>query len=98
MKEKKKKPTYNMWQNTAYFVKAAWDNCPSVLLICLLLAVATAGATVVEMLFVPVVLGQVEGHVPLPQLLATIGVFTLALLLMWGGKELLEYQCPVWPH
>ena len=21
MKEKKKKPTYNMWQNTAYFVK-----------------------------------------------------------------------------
>ena len=53
MKEKKKKPTYNMWQNTAYFVKAAWDNCPSVLLICLLLAVATAGATVVEMLFVP---------------------------------------------
>lgn len=90
MKEKKKKPTYNMWQNTAYFVKAAWDNCPSVLLICLLLAVATAGATVVEMLFVPVVLGQVEGHVPLPQLLATIGVFTLALLLLWGGKSYLD--------
>ena len=90
MKEKKKKPTYNMWQNTAYFVKAAWENCPSVLLICLLLAVATAGATVVEMLFVPVVLGQVEGHVPLPQLLATIGVFTLALLLMWGGKSYLN--------
>ncbi len=90
MKEKKKKPTYNMWQNTAYFVKAAWDNCPSVLLICLLLAVVTAGATVVEMLFVPVVLGQVEGHVPLPQLLATIGVFTLALLLLWGGKSYLN--------
>ena len=90
MKEKKKKPTYNMWQNTAYFVKAAWDNCPSVLWICLLLAVATAGATVVEMLFVPVVLGQVEGHVPLPQLLATIGVFTLALLLLWGGKSYLN--------
>lgn len=89
MKEKKKKPTYNMWQNTAYFVKAAWDNCPSVLLICLLLAVATAGATIVEMLFVPVVLGQVEGHVPLSQLLATIGVFTLALLLLWGGKSYL---------
>ncbi len=91
MKEKKKKkPTYNMWQNTAYFVKAAWDNCPSVLLICLLLAVVTAGATVVEMLFVPVVLGQVEGHVPLPQLLATIGVFTLTLLLLWGGKSYLD--------
>lgn len=90
MKEKKKKPTYNMWQNTAYFVKAAWDNCPSVLLICLLLAVVTAGATVVEMLFVPMVLGQVEGHVPLPQLLATIGVFTLALLLLWGGKSYLN--------
>lgn len=90
MKEKKKKPTYNMWQNTAYFVKAAWDNCPSVLWICLLLAVATAGATVVEMLFVPVVLGQVEGHVPLSQLLATIGVFTLALLLLWGGKSYLN--------
>lgn len=90
MKEKKKKPTYNMWQNTAYFVRAAWDNCPSVLLICLLLAVATAGATVVEMLFVPVVLGQVEGHVPLSQLLATIGVFTLALLLLWGGKSYLN--------
>ena len=90
MKEKKKKPTYNMWQNTAYFVRAAWGNCPSVLLICLLLAVATAGATVVEMLFVPVVLGQVEGHMPLPQLLATIGVFTLALLLLWGGKSYLN--------
>ena len=90
MKEKKKKPTYNMWQNTAYFVRAAWGNCPSVLLICLLLAVATAGATIVEMLFVPVVLGQVEGHVPLPQLLATIGVFTLALLLLWGGKSYLN--------
>ena len=90
MKEKKKKPTYNMWQNTAYFVKAAWDNCPSVLWICLLLAVATAGATVVEMLFVPVVLGQVEGHVPLPQLLATIGVFTPAQLLPGGGKSYLN--------
>lgn len=90
MKEKKKKPRYNMWQNTAYFVKAAWDNCPSVLWICLLLAVATAGATVVEMLFVPVVLGQVEGHVPLSQLLATIGVFTLVLLLLWGGRKYLE--------
>ena len=90
MKEKKKKPTYNMWQNTAYFVKAAWGNCPSVLLICLLLAVVTAGATVVEMLFVPVVLGQVEGHMPLPQLLATIGVFTLALLVLWGGKSYLN--------
>lgn len=90
MKEKKKKPTYNMWQNTAYFVKAAWDNCPSVLLICLLLAVVTAGATVVEMLFVPVVLGQVEGHMPLPQLLATIGVFTLTLLVLWGGKSYLN--------
>ena len=90
MKEKKKKPTYNMWQNTAYFVRAAWDNCPSVLLICLLLAVATAGATVVEMLFVPVVLGQVEGHVPLSQLLATIGMFTLALLVLWGGKSYLN--------
>ena len=60
------------------------------LLICLLLAVATAGATVVEMIFVPVVLGQVEGHEPLPQLLATIGVFTLALLLLWGGKSYLN--------
>lgn len=90
MKEKKKKPTYNMWQNTAYFVKVAWDNCPSVLLICLLLAVATAGATVVEMLFVPVVLGQVEGHVPLSQLLVTIGVFTMGLLLLWGGKSYLH--------
>lgn len=90
MKEKKKKPAYNMWQNTAYFVRAAWDNCPSVLLICLLLAVVTAGATVVEMLFVPVVLGQVEGHVPLSQLLTTIGVFTLALLLLWGGKSYLR--------
>ncbi len=90
MKEKKKKPAYNMWQNTAYFVRAAWDNCPSVLLICLLLAVATAGATVVEMLFVPVVLGQVEGHVPLSKLLATIGVFTLGLLLLWGGKSYLN--------
>lgn len=89
MKEKKK-PTYNMWQNTAYFVKVAWGNCPSVLLICLLLALATAGATVVEMLFVPVVLGQVEGHVPLSQLLVTIGVFTLVLLLLWGGKSYLN--------
>ena len=60
------------------------------LLICLGLAGATAGATVVEMLFVPVVLGQVEGHVPLSQLLATIGVFTLALVLMWGGKSYLN--------
>lgn len=90
MKEKKKKPTYHMWQNTAYFIRAAWDNCPSVLVICLLLAVVTAGATVVEMLFVPVVLGQVEGHVPLSQLLATIGMFTLALLVLWGGKSYLD--------
>ena len=81
------KPKYNLWQNSWYMVKLAWRYSKSVLAICIILAAATAGETVVQLLIAPGILQKLELRASLPQLLGAIAVFTGALILFAAAKE-----------
>ena len=89
MEEKKKSP-YNMWQNTGFMLSAAWRSCPSVIFLCIALAVVTAGQTVAELLIAPAVIARVEEAASLESLLLTIAGFSLLLLLLSGLKRYLD--------
>ena len=52
------------------------------LLLCVVLAVLSAGQTTVQLLVAPVILDRVERAAPLPELLAAIGLFSAALFLL----------------
>ena len=66
MKHTKKSP-YNLWQNSAFMVQAAWGRCKSVVPMCIALAVARAGQTVAELLIAPGILRTVETAAPLSE-------------------------------
>lgn len=89
MEEKKKSP-YNMWQNTGFMLSTAWRSCPSVIFLCIALAVVTAAQTVAELLIAPAVIAKVEESAPLESLLLTIAGFSLLLLLLSGLKRYLD--------
>ncbi len=89
MEEKKKSP-YNMWQNTGFMLAQAWGKYPSVIFLCIALAVVTAAQTVTELLIAPMVLQKVETAAPLEELLLAIGGFSLALLVLSGLKQYLD--------
>ena len=81
------KPKYNLWQNSWYMVKLAWRYSKSVLAICIILAAATAGETVVQLLIAPGILQKLELRASLPQLLGAIAIFTGVLILFAAAKE-----------
>ena len=80
-------PKYNLWQNSAYMVRLAWLHCKSVLVICLILAMATAGEAVVQLLIAPGILEKLEAGASLSQLLVTIAIYTGVLILFAAAKE-----------
>lgn len=79
-----KKSKYNMWQNTGFMLKTAWEICRSVPFLVVILAAVTAGKTTAEMLIAPVLLGQVEEKVPLWELVWSIVGFSALLFLLSG--------------
>lgn len=85
--ENKKKPKYGTIQNVGWMVKLAWENGRGVLLFCLLTAALEILLNLVQLYIAPAVLAKVEQRVSVGELLATIGVFTAALLLIQGLKE-----------
>lgn len=89
-----KKPKYNMWQNTGFMLGNAWRVCKSVIFLCIILAVVTAGQTVAELLIAPVVLKKVETAAPLGELLAAIAVFSCLLLVLSGLKTYINQNTP----
>ena len=93
MEEKKKSP-YNLWRNTGFMLAKAWKTYPSVIFLCIALAVVTAAQTVAELLIAPMVLQKVEDSAPLEELLLTIAGFSLALLVLSGLKRYLDTNTP----
>ncbi len=89
MEEKKKSP-YNLWQNTGFMLTQAWGKYPSVIFLCIALAMVTAAQTVTELLIAPMVLQKVETAAPLEELLLTIAGFSLLLLVLSGLKQYLD--------
>ncbi len=88
--EKEKKPKYNMWQNVGFMIDAAWKRRKSVLVLCVLLALTTAGKTVAELLVAPVILDRLETSAPAGRLIATIALFTAILLLLAGLSDYID--------
>lgn len=82
----KKKPKYNMWQNTGFMIQNAWRVCKSVIFLCIALAVVSAGQTAAEMLLAPSILKRIETRAPLRELIAAIAVFSFILLILSGLK------------
>ena len=93
MKQAKKSP-YNLWQNSAFMVQAAWGRCKSVVPMCIALAVARAGQTVAELLIAPGILRTVETAAPLSEVFGAIGIFTLALLIFSALARYLDEITP----
>ena len=89
MEEKKKSP-YNLWQNTGFMLAQAWGKYPSVIFLCIALAVVTAAQTVTELLIAPMVLQKVESAASLQELLLAIAGFSLVLLVLSGLKQYLD--------
>lgn len=86
----KEKASYNMWQNTGFMLKNAWKTCKSVIFLCIVLALLTAGQTVAELLIAPAIIEKVEVAAPLSELMTTILVFSVALLLLTGLKTYVQ--------
>ncbi len=85
----RKKPKYNMWQNSAWMVSLAWKTRKTVLWVTLGLAAVTAGQTIIELLVAPAILSKVETAAPLGELFATIALFTGLLAFAMGSRTYL---------
>lgn len=80
----REKANYNLWQNSAFMVKTAWNANRSVPVFCLLIALTAAGKNVAELLISPMILGKIETGAPLGELLGTIALFAgLLMVLSW---------------
>ena len=93
----KNKPKYNIAQNTGWMVKIAWKDRKRVLVLCILMAALEIFYNLTQLYIAPEILMRVEQHVPLTELLGTIGVFTLALFLAMGLKDYFQ-QIAMFPR
>ena len=93
----KNKPKYNIAQNVGWMVKIAWKDRKRVLVLCILMAALEIFYNLTQLYIAPEILGRVEQHVPLTELLGTIGFFTLALFLAMGLKDYFQ-QIAMFPR
>ena len=84
--EQKKKPRYNMWQNSGFMIARAWEQRKMVLLLCVAEAIIVIGLSLVKLLVTPSLLAAVESHVNLQQLIMMIVGFT-GLLILFQALE-----------
>lgn len=89
-KKKKEKPSYNFWQNSAYMVKKAWRDCPSVLWVSLSLVLVAVLDNLAGLFLAPTILQKVESAAPLGEMLWTIAFFSGALMLLSGVQSYLN--------
>ena len=85
--KEKTKPKYSMRKTTAFMLGTAWRTHKSVIVLAFALAVIRVALSVSEMVISPVILGQIESSAPLWSLLATIGIFIGAQLVLSGLSE-----------
>ncbi|HJA93809.1 MAG TPA: ABC transporter ATP-binding protein/permease [Candidatus Eisenbergiella merdipullorum] len=89
MKEMKK-TRFNMWQNTGFMLRNAWQTRKSVIFLCIAVAVITAAHSTVELLIAPSILRHVENADPLNRLLFSIAGFSILLILLASLKAYLN--------
>ena len=88
--KEKTRPKYNMWQNTWYMLKIAWNGHKNVPLLCAAIAVVSAAYTVAELIITPAILNKIELSSSAGELLITIAAYTGALLLLCALKTYLR--------
>ena len=93
----KKKPKYNALQNVAWMIKLAWQTRKRVLVFCVGYAAMSIGYNLAQLYIAPEILRRVEQHAALPELLTTIGLFTLALMVTKAVQEYIE-ENSLFPH
>ena len=82
-KQKKEKPRYNLFQNSAYMISTAWTTgCRSVIWLCLITAVLAISSNLLGLFVAPTVLAAVEAAVPLRELITLILIFAGAMMLV----------------
>lgn len=83
IKTKASKPKYNMVQNSWFMIKLAWTSGEKKVLVLSLLSAALAVASNLVNLYVsPTILGAVERHAPVMELILTIVGFVLCIMLV----------------
>ena len=53
MRKKKEKPKYNMWQNSAYMIRLAWEREKSVIPLFILPALLAVATSLLELYLAP---------------------------------------------
>ena len=91
------KPTYNMWQNTAYMIKLAWKHCKPVLFYIPILVILAIAQNLAELFIVPVILDSIETQIPLWDLTILIIAFATLLLLTTGLQVYVGYLWECFP-
>jgi len=83
VKQKKEKPRYNLFQNSAYMISAAWSvGAKSVIWICIITAALAIASSLLGLFVAPTILAAVEAAVPLRELVTLILLFGGAMLLV----------------
>lgn len=72
MKEKQK---YSTWDGVKYMIRTAWDHRPSVLILCVLLALVEVGIHLVNLYIAPEILSRVEDGGAMWKMAALLAVF-----------------------
>ncbi len=71
----KEKPKYNIWQNIGFMLTCAWKVRRSVPFVCVGMALLVVAQNLCGLFIAPEILGKVETHAPLAEMLITIAVF-----------------------
>ncbi len=82
----KRKAKYNMWQISMYMLNRAFKDHKWIIIFGILISINNTALITVQMLVSPVILGNIEQHVPISSLLFSILLFTLLLFVLSGFK------------
>lgn len=88
--KKTPKPKYNLWQNTGFMLRTSRKYAKSVFPLCIVLALLSAGKSVVELLIAPAILNKIELSASLGSVVFTIAAFALVLMLLSGLRSYVD--------
>ena len=86
----KEKQQYSLLQNLGYLLKRCWRVSKGLLISLLTMSLLQLGTNLIELYIAPIILQKVEQSVPLPEMLVTILLFTLAMLVSTAGWNYLK--------
>ncbi len=82
-KKKYNKPKYNMWQNSAFMIKLAWQaKEKKVLFFCLITALLSVTNNIINLYITPTILSAIERRVAETELIFTILAFVVGMMFV----------------